>query len=50
MMEAMDAAGKPYEKLLFAKEGHGLYDPETRASMYEAIVTFLSKHLKTDET
>ncbi|GIS01464.1 MAG: hypothetical protein CM15mP103_00150 [Gammaproteobacteria bacterium] len=24
MMEAMDAAGKPYEKLLFEKEGHGL--------------------------
>ena len=50
MMEAMDAAGKPYEKLLFEKEGHGLYDPETRASMYEAIVTFLRKHLKSEET
>ena len=50
MMEAMDAAGKPYEKLLFEKEGHGLYDPETRASMYEAIVTFLSKHLKSEDT
>jgi len=50
MMDAMDAAGKSYEKLLFEKEGHGLYDPETRASMYEAIVAFLSKHLKSDET
>lgn len=49
MMEAMDAAGKPYEKLLFEKEGHGLYDPEARASMYKAIVAFLSKHLKSED-
>ena len=50
MMEAMDAAGKPYEKLLFEKEGHGLYDPETRASMYQAIVSFLRQHLMNEET
>ena len=40
MMEAMDAAGKPYEKLLFEKEGHGLYDPETLSVLYAGLSPF----------
>lgn len=46
MMETMDAAEKPYKKLLFEKEGHGLYDPATRAGVYKAIVAFLKNLLK----
>jgi dipeptidyl aminopeptidase/acylaminoacyl peptidase len=45
MMETMDAAEKPYQKLLFEKEGHGLYDPATRAAIYKAIVAFLKNLL-----
>jgi len=41
----MDAAEKPYKKLLFEKEGHGLYDPATRAAIYKAIVAFLKNLL-----
>jgi len=45
MMQALDAANKPYRKLLFAKEGHGLYNPEARNDMYQQMIAFFSEHL-----
>ena len=45
MIESLENAGKPYEKLMFEKEGHGLYDTEARADMYRTIVGFLRRNL-----
>ncbi len=45
MMNALDAANKPYRKLMFKKEGHGLYDPAARNDMYKQLVAFFSEHL-----
>ena len=45
MIESLENAGKPYEKLMFEKEGHGLYDTEARAEMYRTIVGFLRRNL-----
>ena len=45
MIESLENAGKPYEKLMFEKEGHGLYDTEARADMYRRIVAFLRENL-----
>ena len=45
MIESLENAGKPYEKLMFEKEGHGLYDKEARADMYRRIVAFLRENL-----
>jgi dipeptidyl aminopeptidase/acylaminoacyl peptidase len=45
MMQALDAANKPYRKLMFAKEGHGLYNPEARSDMYQQMIAFFSEHL-----
>jgi len=45
MMRALDVADKPYRKLMFAKEGHGLYNPEARNNMYQEMIAFFSEHL-----
>ena len=45
MMQALDAANKPYRKLMFEKEGHGLYDPKARNDMYQQMIAFFSEHL-----
>ena len=45
MIESLENAGKPYETLMFEKEGHGLYDTEARADMYRTIVGFLRRNL-----
>lgn len=41
----LDEAGKSYEWMTRAEEGHGFYKEENRQALYEAILTFLNKHI-----
>lgn len=45
MRDALKAAGKPYEWLVFPDEGHGFTKMENRIKRYEAIEAFLRKNL-----
>lgn len=47
MRKALEAAGKPPEWLALSREGHGAYDRATRVEVYQKILAFLDKHLKT---
>lgn len=46
MKRALERAGKRFEWLALSREGHGIYDEETRLEAYERIVRFLDTHLK----
>ncbi len=37
---ALDAAGKPYELLTFADEGHGIYKPKNRRVLHRRLADF----------
>jgi len=46
MMNALDQAKKPYEKLIFKKEGHGLFDTEAKNALYESLLNFFAQSLQ----
>ncbi|MFC3033398.1 alpha/beta hydrolase family protein [Pseudoalteromonas fenneropenaei] len=46
LTKALDKAGKPYESLVEAKEGHGFYNEQIRGNYYIQVLNFLDKHLK----
>lgn len=43
--KALDKAGKPYESLVEAGEGHGFFTPEHRLAAYTRILDFLQRNL-----
>jgi dipeptidyl aminopeptidase/acylaminoacyl peptidase len=45
MKEALEKHKKSLEWLVLSREGHGVYDEETRREVYERILAFLDKHL-----
>lgn len=45
MKAELDKAGKRVELLALRGEGHGVYDDETRLSVYQGILAFLEKHI-----
>ena len=45
LLEALDAAGKPYEVFVGRHEGHGFVDPEIRLAYYQAELAFLDRHI-----
>lgn len=45
MKTALEQHGKSLEWLSLGREGHGVYDEETRREVYETLLTFLGKHL-----
>ena len=45
MRDALKAAGKPYEWLVFPEEGHGWNKAENVATYLKAMEAFLAKHL-----
>lgn len=44
MRDALKAAGKPYEWVVYSGEGHGLLKPENRLDYYRKMEAFLGKH------
>ena len=46
MKKALEQHGKPFEYLALAGEGHGAYDEDTRKQVYERVLAFLDRHLK----
>lgn len=45
MRDALKAAGKEYEWVIYPEEGHGFIKPENRIDRYRKIEAFLKKHL-----
>ncbi|MBM5811706.1 MAG: S9 family peptidase [Gammaproteobacteria bacterium] len=45
MRAALEQNQKPFEWLVFGREGHGIWDEESRRQVYERILTFLDRHL-----
>jgi dipeptidyl aminopeptidase/acylaminoacyl peptidase len=45
MKTALERAGKRFEWLALSREGHGIYDEETRQEAYQRILAFLDQHL-----
>jgi dipeptidyl aminopeptidase/acylaminoacyl peptidase len=45
MRSALESNTKPFEWMSLSREGHGVYDEETRREVYERILAFLDKHL-----
>jgi dipeptidyl aminopeptidase/acylaminoacyl peptidase len=45
MRDALTAAGKPYEWLVFPEEGHGFVKAENLTAYYTKMEEFLAKHL-----
>ena len=45
MRSALEANNKALEWMALSREGHGVYDEETRREVYERILEFLDKHL-----
>lgn len=45
MKKALEKAGKQFEWLALSREGHGVFDQETRQEVYERILVFLGRHL-----
>jgi len=45
MKTALEDAGKSFEWMALSREGHGIYDEESRVEVYEKILGFLDKHL-----
>jgi dipeptidyl aminopeptidase/acylaminoacyl peptidase len=48
MKEALQQHSKSLEWLALSREGHGVYDEATRKEVYERILAFLDKHLKSE--
>lgn len=44
MRDALKAAGKPYEWVVYSGEGHGFIKPENRLDYYRRMEAFLGKH------
>lgn len=49
LTRALDAAGVPYERLVFRNEGHGVSDPDNRVRYYSELLRFLQEHTAVDE-
>ena len=45
MKDALEKHKKSFEWIPLSREGHGVYDEETRREVYERILAFLDKHL-----
>ncbi|MGH8187049.1 MAG: alpha/beta hydrolase family protein, partial [Steroidobacteraceae bacterium] len=45
MKAALEKHNKPLEWVEIKREGHGVYDEQTRREVYERILAFLDKHL-----
>ena len=45
MRSALEAENKTFEWMALSREGHGIYDEETRREVYEKILAFLDKHI-----
>lgn len=45
LADALDKANYPYEKMIFDKEGHGLYNPENQAKYYNRMLGFIKENL-----
>jgi len=48
MKAALEANHKEFEWMALSREGHGVYDEETRREVYERIIKFLDSNLKSD--
>jgi dipeptidyl aminopeptidase/acylaminoacyl peptidase len=46
MKAALEKNGKQLEWMALKREGHGIYDEETRRQVYERVLKFLDEHLK----
>ena len=46
MKAALEASHKEFEWMALSREGHGVYDEETRREVYERILKFLDRHLQ----
>jgi dipeptidyl aminopeptidase/acylaminoacyl peptidase len=46
MKAALEANRKEFEWMALSREGHGVYDEETRREVYERILKFLDRHLQ----
>jgi len=46
MKSALEKAGKRFDWMALSREGHGVYDEETRVEVYERILKFLDAHLR----
>lgn len=46
LIDALDAAGKPYELLVEGREGHGFVSEEARLRFFEKQLAFLDKHIR----
>ena len=44
MRDALKAAGKPYEWVVYSGEGHGFMKPENRLDYYRRMEDFLGRH------
>jgi len=49
MKAALEANHKDFEWMALSREGHGVYDEETRREVYERILKFLDRHLKSTD-
>jgi dipeptidyl aminopeptidase/acylaminoacyl peptidase len=45
MRSALTKAGKSFEWMMIAKEGHGFYAEKNRLAFYEKLEAFFAKHL-----
>lgn len=45
MRDALTAAGKPFEWVVYAEEGHGFTKPENKIDRFQKIEAFLAKNL-----
>jgi len=50
MKAALEANHKEFEWMALSREGHGVYDEETRREVYERILKFLDRYLQPAET
>jgi dipeptidyl aminopeptidase/acylaminoacyl peptidase len=46
MKAALEANHRNFEWMALSREGHGVYDEETRREVYERILKFLDLHLR----
>jgi len=46
MKAALETNHKEFEWMALSREGHGVYDEETRREVYERILKFLDRHLQ----
>lgn len=45
LRSALDRAGKPYEWMVKAKEGHGFYSERNRTELYDRLDAFLKRYI-----